>query len=66
MPTRYAIEVVYPSGETTYLRHGSRIGEGPIATFATRKLADINRDFIAQGLDRGTQALVVRYTKDMK
>jgi hypothetical protein len=63
MPKRWAIQVIFKSGDVAYLRHGSRIGAGPVATFSSRKTADINRDFIVNGLDAGDIAAVVAYRK---
>lgn len=60
MPSKWAIRVTYPSGDEAWLRHGSRIGEGPLATFGTRKLAEINAEFVSQGMDAGTVVTVVR------
>lgn len=63
MSKRWAIRVTYPSGEEAWLRHGSRIGAGPLATFGSRKLADINADFVQQGMDDGTTVVAVEYVK---
>lgn len=63
MSKRWAIQVVNLDGDVMYLRHGNRIGMGPIATFGTRKLAEINRDFIAQGMDDGEVVSVVAWNK---
>lgn len=60
---RWAIRVTYPSGEEAWLRHGSRIGAGPLATFGTRKLAEINADFVRQGLDTDVVIAIVPHRK---
>lgn len=63
MVKRWAIRVTYPSGEEAFLRHGSRIGAGPVATFGTRKGADINAEFVMQGMEAGTVVTVVEHNK---
>lgn len=63
MPKTWAIRVTYQNGEEAWLRHGSRIGAGPLATFGTRKLADINADFVKQGMDAGTVVTVVQHRR---
>ena len=63
MPKRWAIQVVSTNGDVMYLRHGNRIGMGPIATFGTRKLAEINREFIAQGMDAGETVSVIEWNR---
>ena len=60
---KWAIRVTYPSGEDAWLRHGSRIGAGPMATFATRQLAEINAEMIRPGLEDCT-ITIVRRPKD--
>jgi hypothetical protein len=59
--TRYAIQVVYPSGETAYLRYGPIIGEGEIVQFHNRARAEAQLEFIRAGLDEGEIAHVVVY-----
>lgn len=63
---RWVIRVTYPNGEDAYLRHGSRIGAGPIVQFRDRKTADANIDFIRPGLDDGATVTVVRWRKDLE
>lgn len=63
---RYAIQVVYPSGDVAYLRHGAEIGAGAIVQFRDRKTADVNLGFISEGFDQGVTASVVRYNKSME
>lgn len=63
MPKCWKIRVTYANGEEAYLRHGSRIGAGPLATFGTRKLADINAEFVKMGLDEGDVVTVVQHVK---
>jgi hypothetical protein len=58
---RYSIQVVYPSGDVAYLRHGADVGAGAIVQFRDRKTADINVDFIRPGLDEGTVVTVVQF-----
>lgn len=57
---RYMIRVNYPDGAVAWLRHGSRIGYGPIVRFRSKRDADVNLDFICEGLDAGVTATVVR------
>lgn len=63
MPTpqtkRWVIRIVYPDGGVAWLRHGARVGHGPIVRFTSRKTAEVNLDFIRQGLDDGVIASVV-------
>lgn len=59
MPKRWAIQVVFPNGDVAYLRHGSRIGAGPLATFASRQTADINLEMVVHGLDAGSTATII-------
>lgn len=63
---RWAIQVVFPSGGVGYLRHGAKPGDGAIVQFRTRKLADINREFVEAGLTRGETVSVVRYAQSME
>jgi len=60
---RWMIRVTFPSGADAFLRRGSRPGYGPIVQFRTKRDADINLDFVTQGFDRGTVAVVVPYDK---
>jgi hypothetical protein len=62
---RYAIQVTYGSGAVAYLRHGATVGDGAIVQFRDRKTADVNLDFISEGLDDGATAAVVRYRTDL-
>jgi hypothetical protein len=55
----YAIQVTFQSGDVAYLRHGSRIGAGPVVRFRDRLTADVNREFVQQGLNDGDQASVI-------
>jgi hypothetical protein len=57
---RWVIRVVYLDGGVAWLRHGAVIGAGPIVRFPNRKTADVNLDFIREGLDEGAVASVVR------
>jgi hypothetical protein len=58
---RYVIRVNYPNGAVAWLRHGARTLEhGPIVRFRSKRDADINLDFIKEGLDAGTTATVVK------
>jgi hypothetical protein len=66
MRSRFAIQVVYVSGDVAYLRHGGVAGAGRIVQFRDRKTADVNLDFIRQGLDEGTVVSVVRYQSAME
>ena len=63
---RYVIQIVYRSGEVAYLRHGAKVGAGAVVQFRDRKTADVNLDFIGQGLDEGAVASVVRYPRDLE
>jgi hypothetical protein len=58
--TRWAIRVTYPDGREAWLRHGASIGEGPVVRFGTKKLAEINAEFVSHGLPEGTTVTVVR------
>jgi hypothetical protein len=63
---RYAIQVVYASGEVTYLRHGAKGAAGAIVQFRDRQTANVNLEFIdGEGLE-GARASVVRYRKDLE
>lgn len=66
MRPRFALQVVYRSGEIAYLRHGGVTGEGVIVTFRNRLTAEVNRDFISEGLDEGAIVTVVRYQASME
>ncbi len=63
MHAKWAIRVTYPSGQEAWLRRGSRIGVGPIVYFGTKQLAELNVEFIREGLDDGTVVAVVRMLK---
>lgn len=56
----YVIRVNYPDGAVAWLRHGAVVGAGPIVRFGSKCLADINLEFIREGLDAGVTATVVR------
>lgn len=58
---RYVIRVVYPNG-VAWLRHGCVVGSGPIVRFRDKKTAEINLEFVQEGLDEGVTASVVRVT----
>lgn len=61
----WMIRVTDRAGNDMYLRRGSRLGEGPIVRFTTKKLAELNAEsFIAPGLDTGDVVTVVPYDKD--
>ncbi len=55
----WVIRVVYPNG-VGWLRHGPLVGSGPIVRFRDKKTADINLEFVRNGLDAGMVASVVR------
>jgi hypothetical protein len=57
--TRWVVRVVYPGG-VGWLRRGPVPGVGPIVRFTSRKLAQINAEMIAPGLDDGCTVSVVR------
>lgn len=57
---RYVIRVNYPNGAVAWLRHGPVVGVGPIVRFPNKLTADVNLDFIREGLDLGVTASVVR------
>lgn len=56
----FSVKVIFASGAEAWLRHGSRPGYGPIVRFPSRKTADVNREMVAQGLDEGDTAVVVK------
>lgn len=58
----YVIRVVYPNG-VAWLRHGGDVGVGPIVRFRDKVTAEINLDFVRQGLDDDATASVVRVPK---
>lgn len=62
-PKRWALRITYRHGGEAFLRHGTRIGYGPIVQFRTRRDAEINIGMIEPGLDAGTVVTVVRYDK---
>jgi len=55
----YVIRVVFPRG-VGWLRHGDIAGSGPIVRFRDKQTAEINLDFVRQGLDADAVASVVR------
>lgn len=57
---RYVIRVLFPDGGVAWLRHGPVIGSGPIVRFPNKKTAEVNLDFIREGLDEGCVAQVVK------
>lgn len=71
---RWMIRVTYESGYDAYLRRGCRpesirrtggykLGLGAIVQFRSKRDAEVNLDFVTQGLDGGTTAMVVPYDK---
>jgi hypothetical protein len=56
---RWVIRVNYPNG-VAWLRHGPIRGHGSIVRFPNKKTAEVNLDFIREGLEPGTVASVVR------
>lgn len=59
-PITYAIRVTFANGRDAFVREGGVIGQGRIATYRTRALADADADFIRQGLDDGAVATVIQ------
>jgi hypothetical protein len=53
MPDRFSILVVDPEGNEMWLRHGYRPGGGPLVTFASRKAAKEQVEFMKIGLEEG-------------
>ena len=58
-PARWVVRVVYPNG-VAWLRRGSVVGCGPIVRFPSKRLAEVNAEMIAPGLDEGCVVSVVR------
>lgn len=60
---RFAVQVVFHSGDIAYLRHGADIGEGPIVQCRTRRHAETLRENMRLGFDADeVQAInIVRY-----
>jgi hypothetical protein len=59
-PPRWGVRVTYPSGDEAWLRHGGTIGEGSIVRFRSKRLAELNVEFVREGLDQGTTVTVVK------
>lgn len=55
---RYGIRVVFDTGAVGFLRHGPVEGSGPIVRFRSKREAEINLDFIREGLDTGAHASI--------
>lgn len=63
---RYAIRVLLPNGGVAFLRHGPVVGSGPIVRFPNKKTAEVNLDFIREGLEDGAIAHVMRIAETPK
>jgi hypothetical protein len=63
LPVRYGIRVVFPDGAVAFLRHGPVVGSGPIVRFRSKRDAEVNLDFIREGLDSGAHASIFRITR---
>lgn len=62
---KWCIRVTLGNGEDCFLRHGRIPGEGKIATFGSKALAEMNAEsMIAPGLESGEVVTVIRYSKD--
>lgn len=61
MATKWCVRVSYSSGGEAFLREGARAGHGRIVRFTSKRRAQSECDFIAQGLDAGDVAMVVPY-----
>lgn len=55
----YVIRVVFPHG-VAWLRHGPITGVGPIVRFRDKQTAEVNLEFIREGLEPDAVASVVR------
>lgn len=62
---KWAIRVIFANGKDAWLRHRHRAGRGPIVSF-DRATAEVNREFVSQGLDDGDVALVVPFPSRAK
>jgi hypothetical protein len=61
--TRWAIQIVYASGDVAYLRQGRVIGQGPIVQFHSKSAANAKAEEIDNGFEAGDTLNVVRYRK---
>lgn len=57
---RYGIRVVFDNGSVGFLRHGPVSGTGPIVRFPNKKTAEVNLDFIREGLEAGATASIFK------
>lgn len=57
---RWGIRVVFPGGGVGFLRHGPTVGSGPIVRFPNRKTAEVNLEFIREGLEPGCTASIFK------
>lgn len=64
--SRYVIRVNYPNGAVAWLRHGPVVGVGSIVRFPNKLTAEVNLDFIREGLADGAIASVVRVAPSPK
>lgn len=58
---KYAIRVIDEDGNVMFIRHGAKIGEGPVATFRTRHQAQEAVDALMPGLDGDEHVRIVLY-----
>lgn len=59
----FAIRVTTADGDDMWVRDGATPGEGPISRFISRREAENTKDFLSQGLEDGTVAVVVPFPK---
>jgi hypothetical protein len=57
---RWGIRVVFTDGRVGFLRHGPISGTGPIVRFPNKKTAEVNLDFIREGLDADATASIFK------
>lgn len=58
---RWGIRVVFPDRRgVAFLRHVPISGKGPIVRFPNKKTAEVNLDFIREGLESGAVASIFK------
>ena len=63
---RWGIRVVFANGAVGFLRHGPISGHGPIVRFPNKKTAEVNLDFIRDGLEAGATASLFKILERKK
>lgn len=55
----WAIRITFANGRDAFLRHGGKVGHGPIATYYSKAKAEEQAAFVREGLDAGDVVTII-------